>query len=89
MITEILYFIFNGLVGGVLWLFTHWVWTRKAIAQHTIVSAIAGYLYWLLHSEYNFPNGVMSIVSGYFSVDFIKQLTTFFGGRISKRDEQP
>lgn len=71
---EMSLFIVHGLLGGILWLFIHWVWTKKAIAQHTVVSAISGYLYWCLHSEYNFPNSVMAIVSGYFSVDFVKQI---------------
>ncbi|RKX44968.1 MAG: hypothetical protein DRP27_05335 [Thermotogae bacterium] len=72
-------FILHGFIGGVLWLFVHWQWSKKAIAQHTFVSAIAGYLYWLLHSEYNFPNGFMAIISGYASVDFIKQIVEVFG----------
>ena len=82
---EISMFVFHGLLGGVLWLFMNWVWTKKAIAQHTIVSAIAGYFYWLLHSEYNFPNSVMTIVSGYFSVDFMKHVFDFFGRRMERR----
>jgi len=42
MENEVLIFIFHGFLGGVLWLFMNWIWTKKAIAQHTIVSAIAG-----------------------------------------------
>ena len=72
-------FIIHGLLGGILWLLIHWQWTKKAVVQHTIVSAIAGYLYWLLHSEFNFPNSLMSVISGYFGVDFIKQIVEFFG----------
>jgi len=85
---QILLFVFHGLLGGILWLFTHWVWTRKAIAQHTIVSAITGYLYWLLYSEYNFPNSVMSVVAGYFGVDFVKQLVEFFGKKLEQEENK-
>jgi len=85
---EIGLFVFHGLLGGFLWLFANWQWTKKAIAQHTIVSAIAGYLYWLLHSEYNFPNSVMTIMSGYFSVDFVKQVAEFFGKKARGKMEK-
>jgi len=81
MLLEIFLFVFHGFLGGVLWLFIHWKWTKKSIVQHTIVSAMAGYLYWLLHSEYNFPNSVMTIIAGYFSVDFFKEVFEFFGKR--------
>jgi len=85
---EIGLFTAHGLLGGILWLFVNWQWTKKAIAQHTIVSAISGYLYWCLYSEYNFPNTIMAIVCGYFSVDFVKQIMESFGkkarGRVSK-----
>jgi len=79
MYEEVALFVIHGFLGGVLWLLIHWQWTKKAVVQHTIVSAIAGYIYWLLHSEYNFPNGLMSIISGYFGVDFIKQVVELFG----------
>jgi len=78
---EIGLFMAHGLLGGVLWLFVNWQWTKKAIAQHTIVSALAGYLYWVLYSDYNFPNRLIAIMCGYFSVDFVKQIISFFGGK--------
>lgn len=81
---DILYFVAHGFLGGVLWLLIHWKWTRKIVIQHTLVSALSGYIYYLLHSEYNFPNAVMSIVSGYFSVDFVKQIADFFGGKMKR-----
>jgi len=85
MSDDVVLFVFHGLLGGILWLFIHWEWTKKAIAQHTVVSAIAGYLYCLLHSEYNFPNSVMTIVSGYFSTDFIKSVFEFLWKKRSER----
>jgi len=78
---EIVLFTAHGFLGGLLWLFVNWQWSKKAIAQHTIVSALAGYVYWLLYSEYDFPNRVMAIVVGYCSVDFVKQIISFFGGK--------
>jgi len=78
---EIGLFMAHGLLGGVLWLLVNWQWSKKAIAQHTIVSAMAGYLYWILYSDYNFPNRLIAIMCGYFSVDFVKQIVEFFGKR--------
>jgi len=78
MTYDVVLFIFHGFLGGLLWLLIYWRWNKRAVVQHTIVSAIAGYLYWLLHSEYNFPNAIMTIVVGYFSVDFVKQIMRFF-----------
>jgi len=85
---EMVVFMFQGLLGGILWLFMNWIWTKKAIAQHTIVSAIAGYVYWILHSDYNFPNGLMALISGYFSVDFMKHVFDFFGRRMEKKFDE-
>lgn len=79
VVTEVIIFIFHGFLGGVLWLLVNWQWSKRSIVQHTIVSAISGYIYWLLHSEYNFPNSMMAIVTGYFSVDFIKHVFDFLG----------
>jgi len=71
---QVMLFIIHGFIGGVLWLMIHWTWDVKNVTQHTIVSAISGYIYWILHYEYNFPNAFLTIVVGYFSTDFIKNL---------------
>jgi len=73
-----LLFVFHGFLGGLLWLLTKWIWTKKAVIQHTLVSALCGYLYYLLHSEYNFPNSVMAILAGYFGVDFVLSIMERF-----------
>ncbi len=57
----------------------HWKWDKKSIIQHTIVSSIAGYVYWMLHNKYACSDTFMSMIVGYFSVDFIKQVADFFG----------
>jgi len=74
VLIDAILFSFHGFLGGVLWLLVNWKWRKKEVAQHTIVSTIAGYIYYLLHSEYNFPNSVIAIVVGYFSVDFVRNV---------------
>ena len=76
---QIWLFIFHGFLGGVLWILVHWKWDKRNITQHTVVSAIAGYIYWILHNKYACSDSFMAIIVGYFSVDFIKQITSFFG----------
>jgi len=71
---DVLLFIFHGFLGGLLWLLVKWKWEKRAVIQHTIVSMICGYIYYILHQEYNLPNSVATIVAGYFSVDFIQTL---------------
>ena len=71
-------FTVNGLIGGLLHLI---VSTKKLedLKQYQnwkvlIIGAIIGYMYYFLHSDYNFPNGVMSIVAGYMGQDFIVKI---------------
>lgn len=75
---EQLYFAFMGLLGAVLYIF---IWSRSfeelksfQSVKHLVVGVIVGYLYSVLHSDYNFPNAIMSVVAGYFGVDFIQGL---------------
>lgn len=74
-ITTISIFIFHGLIGGILYILINKIWRkRKEVCRRLIVSAISGYIYYLLHSSYSFPDSVMAIVFGYFSVDVIKKI---------------
>ena len=71
-------FTINGLLGGVL----NVLISAESLSQLKrfrswkliVIGAIVGYFYCLLHSEYNFPNGVMSFVAGYFGQDFVARV---------------
>jgi len=82
---EPIFFAFHGLLGGILWLLINWKWIKKAVIQHTIVSALAGYVFFLLHSSYNLPNLIGAMIFGYFSVDIIKELFERMGGVKERR----
>jgi len=72
---ETLYFMLMGLFGSVVYVIiqakgwedflTFESWKRY------ILGPFSGLFYNFLHSEYNFPNSVMAIVFGYFSIDLI------------------
>lgn len=47
---------------------------RFESVRHVVVGVVVGYIYSILHSDYNFPNAIMSVVAGYFGVDFVQGL---------------
>jgi len=73
---DVLIFIMHGFLGSLL---ATLMWSKSAkdlysfeAVRNYVVGLIIGYVYSLLHSHYNFPNAVMSIVAGYFGKDFIE-----------------
>ena len=74
-----LWFIFLGLLGGIAYVLTeqakNWndLITFPAFKRYAL-GAIIGLVYFIGFSESNFPNGVMSFVSGYAGTSFIQSL---------------
>jgi len=71
----LLYFTVMGLLGGVTYCL---VWGESweqiktfKYSRRIFLGAIIGFLYNFLHSEYSFPNFVMSFVAGYMGTDFV------------------
>lgn len=50
--------------------------TLREILRTLALGAIAGLVYFMLRSEYGFPDRVMTFVAGYFARDFIPALLT-------------
>ena len=78
-IYKVLFFIAMAVLGGftyVLIASKGWkgILTFNSI-RHIIVSFIVGILYYILYSDYSYPNMVMSFVSGYMGPSFIQQLS--------------
>ncbi|MEM4620371.1 MAG: hypothetical protein QW607_09165 [Desulfurococcaceae archaeon] len=67
---EVLIFIFNGLLGAVLRELLEDK-KEKGLIKTMSVGAIAGYMYYLLHTEHNLPNTFMALVFGYFAYDIL------------------
>jgi polyferredoxin len=85
---EVLVFIVLGAIGGLAYILVNTNSLEEALQykylKHIILGGIAGLTYYFLHSNYSFPDGVMAIVSGYASADFIpalaKRLMKVVGG---------
>ena len=80
----ILLFILSGFLGGLLRaLMDSRSWSElkgfKRV-RDMIIGLISGYVYYFLHSEWNYPNGAMSVVAGYFGADFILKFVGKFRG---------
>ena len=84
MVVQILWFVILGLVGGVAYVFMHsddWEdLTKFGAFKRVVIGGIVGGLYFFLYSEHDFPNAVMTFVSGYMGTDFIERLAKK-GGR--------
>ena len=77
-ILSILWFTVMGLLGGVANVVANskgWENLKEFSAfKKTVLGAVIGLLYSWLYSEYNWPNNIMSFVSGYAGQDFILRL---------------
>ncbi|MDH5440452.1 MAG: hypothetical protein OEY31_07595 [Candidatus Bathyarchaeota archaeon] len=67
-------FIVNALIGSVGFIYFYSITDKKQIIRHLILAVIAAYVYFLLHTDYNFPNAVMTIIVGWFAPDFIQSI---------------
>jgi hypothetical protein len=73
-----LLFIVSGLLGGVasalIWA-KGWQDLKKYETFRSIVlGAIGGFLYYLMHTEWNLPNGVVAFAFGYAFQDIVEGL---------------
>lgn len=73
-----LLFTLMGLLGGVVNVFVHtedWRSLKHFKNFRTVfLGAVVGLIYSLMYSDWGFPDGVMSFVSGYSGVDFLTEL---------------
>jgi 4-amino-4-deoxy-L-arabinose transferase-like glycosyltransferase len=69
-------FIISGLLGGVasalLWARSWEDVKRFEFARAIILGAIGGYLYYLMHTEWSLPNGVVAFSFGYAFKDIVE-----------------
>jgi hypothetical protein len=79
---EICGFIISGFLGGLLYILC-WSKTPEELRDYNNIKrlgigAIIGYIYFFLHSDYNFPNSIMSLIAGYMGTDFVEALVSRF-----------
>ena len=92
-VSTILHFVLMGMLGGILYVL---IWAKSIddivsfdSLRHIAISAIAGVIYMILHTEYGFQDSIMTIVAGYFGDDFIQALLERFMEKIKpKRTEK-
>ena len=77
-VPEILLFILVGALGGLTYVFMiAESWDEfKEFNSHKrlILGGIIGFIYFYLHSDWGYPNAVMTWVSGYMGPTFVDQL---------------
>lgn len=75
---ELSYFVFLGTIGAVAYILIKsddWEDLKAYDAfRRLALGMVSGFIYQLLYSNYDFPNSLMAVVSGYTSVDFIQGL---------------
>lgn len=75
---EVIWFVLMGTLGGISYVFmvsTSWsAFLEFESHKRIILGAIIGFLYFYLHSDWGYPNAVMTWVSGYVGPSFIDNL---------------
>jgi len=77
IIPEILLFVILGAVGGLTYVFMvadSWDdFMEFGSHKRIILGGIVGFIYFYLHSDWDYPNAVMTWVSGYMGPTFVEQ----------------
>jgi uncharacterized membrane protein YeaQ/YmgE (transglycosylase-associated protein family) len=80
-----------GTLGSILYIF---MWAKTSCdvksfeaIRHIIVGTIIGFVYYYLHTDYNFPNGIMTLVAGYMGPDFVEALIEHFNSKFNENDK--
>jgi len=71
-----LYFVLVALLGGTAFVFFEsrtWEDLRKyRNVRHLVLAGIAGFVWFLLYSEWGFPNLVVAFIAGWFAPTFLE-----------------
>jgi hypothetical protein len=80
----ILWFIGVGFIGGLTYVIMaaeSWDDFKKFSShKRLMLGAVIGFLYYYLHSDYNFPNAVMTWVAAYAGPAFVDNLISKYKG---------
>lgn len=82
---ELLYFIFNAVLGSLTYCLLWKEFNKIEMLRRIGLSAIAGYVYYLLVQRYQFPDGLMSFVVGYFAIDFLEGFFEKWGQNVREK----
>jgi len=86
---EVLHFTVQGLLGAfaaALFWAKGWQDLKSfECLRHLIVGAILGYLYSILHSEYNWPNLIVAFIFGWMGKDAVEAIVERFKGKMAEK----
>jgi uncharacterized YccA/Bax inhibitor family protein len=81
---EIMVFMVLGALGGLAYILVNTRSLEEALQyaylKRIVLGAIAGLAYYFLYANYNFPDGLMAMISGYAATDFIPALARRLSG---------
>jgi len=77
---EIAWSVIEGIIGGVLYCLVWKEFEKGELARRIGIGAVIGYIYFWLHTEWGFPNHVMTIMSAYAGTDFLEGLKERLNG---------
>jgi len=84
-------FVFSGLLGGIasslLWAKDYSDIKSFYFVRGIILGAIGGYLYFLMHTEWNLPNGVVAFAFGYAFKDIIDGIVNAVLPKFTRKTE--
>lgn len=72
LVLTVVWFCGNAVIGAIAYIYFNSVTERDKRIRHIILAGIAGYIYFYLYSEHNYPNSFMAIVVGWFAPDLIE-----------------
>jgi len=74
----VLYYVLVALVGGIMFIFFEsrtWEDLRRyRNVRHLVLAAGAGFLWYLFHSEWGWPNAVVAFLAGWTGPTFIESM---------------
>jgi len=72
----VLYFVLVALLGGLAFVFFEsrsWQDLRRyRNVRHLVLAGIAGFVWYLFHTEWGFPNAVACFIAGWFAPTFLE-----------------
>ena len=91
-LSEILYFVGSGVLGAIAYMLINSdklsdLKTYDAFKRY-VLGGISGIVYFVLYSEYDFPNSIMCFVSGYSGVSFIEGIVNRLNPKPTQKENK-
>jgi len=67
-------FVINACIGALGYCLFWKIYEKNELLRHLGLAIIGGYIYYLMYSQWTFPNLIMSIVIGWFAPDLVSSI---------------